>query len=206
VEEVLLCVLVDAERDHIQHTRAGNLLDPGTRGLQGWQSEVVADERIGRLPGDAIYGPLWEAGFGRSIRGAAQVGGHFLGRLRAIEDALEEPEFGRTLGHGRGSAERETHARGVQVVGGLGKFAQQSFARLRSQPVGDADERRVLGPCGLQNVFYRDRGTQEHRAPAGLFGQPQKFHDACNMDALAQCCGDNGFLFHHSPHPRSTHA
>jgi len=110
---------------------------------------VVADERVGRLPGDAIHCPLWKVGFRCSIGGAAQVGGHLLGRLRAIENALKEPEFGRTFGHGWGSAEREAHARGVQVVGGLGKFAQQSFARLRSQPVGDADESRILSPCSF---------------------------------------------------------
>lgn len=50
----VLGVLVDAQGDNIQHFRRRDSLDPLLRGGERGQTEVVVEERIGRLPGDAF--------------------------------------------------------------------------------------------------------------------------------------------------------
>jgi hypothetical protein len=117
MEEVGLGVLVNAQRDDVQHASLGDAGDPFPGGLHRRQAEVVADDGEGGLPGDALHGGLGEVGLGRfGMALALQVGQHSLGRFAAVEDTLEEADGPRPLGHWRRAAEGKAHASGAQVV------------------------------------------------------------------------------------------
>ena len=124
MEEVFLGILVDPQRDHIEHARVGDLLDTGESGLQRGQAEVVADQRVGGLPGDALDGRLRVIGLGGGAWLAAQIRQHILCRLRAVKNLFEEADGAGALGHRRRAPERKADACRGQVIGSLGKLGQ----------------------------------------------------------------------------------
>ena len=85
---------------------------------------MVADQRIGRLPGDALDGGLRIISPGGGARLAAQIRQHILGQLRAVENLLEEADGAGALGHRRRATERKANACRGQIIGGLGKLGQ----------------------------------------------------------------------------------
>ncbi len=194
VEKVLLGVLVGAERNDVQDARFRDLGNALQRGFHGGQAKVVAQQGVGRFPGDAFQRGL------RVVSGivavsalAAQECQHFLGGFAAVEGALKEAQLARAFRHWRGAAEHKAHTLGAQVVRGFSKFAQQALACFGRQTVRSANQVGVLFARGAQEFFQRDSRPEEDGAPARELRQVEKIHYAGNMDAFPQGARNNGF-------------
>ncbi len=136
VEEVFLGVLVDTERDHVQGLRKGDLLDAAHGILQRGQPKMMAQDRIGGLPADALDGGLGKISLGYwFVSLAFQISQDGFRRLAAVKGPFEETQRPGADADRRGAAKSEAHPGGVQVGSRLGKLAQQALARLRGQAV-----------------------------------------------------------------------
>ncbi len=156
MKEVLLRVLVDPERDNVQHARLGDLFDPrqrfGHRGL----AVVVAEERKRRLPGDAVDQAL---GIAHHVVGIApgplEEGQNLIVCFAARKHACEKAQLLGACGQGGRAAKRKADAGGVQVVGRFSEVGQQPLARFGRQPVRDTYEFGVMLARGGDDSFDR---------------------------------------------------
>ena len=186
VVEILLGILVNAQRDHIQSLGFGDLLDPLQRGLHGWQTKVMAKKRVGRFPLDALHGGLRKVSFrGRHRALPLEIGQHSLGRLAAIEDPFEEAQRLGALGHRRRAAKSKAHPGLVQLRGLFGELAQQALAGFGGQAVGDAHQVGFFNSGGLQHLLDGHGRAKEHRPPAGGLGQAQEVADPGHVDTFS---------------------
>jgi len=193
VEIVLLCVLIRAQRDHIQHMRLGDPGDPKARGLEIGQAKVVPQDGVWRAPADASDCRVRIALFASwLVRLPAQIGDDLLHRLAAIEHGLEEPDSTGSLGDRRRPSEGKAHAGGTKVIHDFGKLAQQALAVLGRQTVGYCHHIGLLLARAFQDALGGNRRAQEHGSPASGLSQPQKVQNARHVHALAQRGGDNG--------------
>ena len=55
MEEIFLGILIDPQRDNVQRPRVRDFLDAGDGFFHAGQTEVVAQQRVGRFPADARY-------------------------------------------------------------------------------------------------------------------------------------------------------
>ena len=102
---------VNPQRDHVEHPRIRDLLDPRARGLHRRQAEVMAQKWVRRLPCDPLDGGLWIAGHAGAIAWLLfQIGQNILDGLAAVEDGIEETDGARPLADGWRAAKRKAHA------------------------------------------------------------------------------------------------
>jgi hypothetical protein len=156
---------------------------------------------VGRFAAHAGDGRLRKDVFGAISAPAAEIGHHVFGHLRSVEHGIEETAQAAGARRNRGRAtECKAHASRSQVIGGLGKLAQQPFAGFRRQAIRNAHEGCLLRASFGEQTISRGSGTEENRAPAGLLGQGQEVQHARNMNAFAQGRGDDRFFeLHCSP-------
>jgi len=190
MEEVLLRVLVSAQRDHVQRARLGDLgdaLDSRLDGRRG-DAEMVAQDRVRRFPVDALDGPLRESV--RAVllnRFAFQRQPDVMWRLLAGEHGVEVAQLAGDGGDGRRPAEEEAlaaqHARRFQHRAQLGQQRPRVIGR---QPVADPDHVRVVGDNGIHEGFQPCRRAGEVRLVACFFGGGQEACDSGDVHAVAQ--------------------
>ncbi len=192
VEEVLLGVLVGAQGDDVDHPRRGDLRDPGGGGLHGGQAEVVAQQRVGVLPGQAVAERLR---IGPPPRGGIippQVADHLLHRLRAVEGALD-PAQGAGPGDDGGCApEAEALPRQPGLLHRLAEGAQEGLAVLRREAVAEGHQVGVGLLDGPDEGLRGDGWPQEDGAPALGLGEAEEVVDPGDVHALPQGAPDDG--------------
>ncbi len=191
--KVLLRVLIDAQRDHVQHLGLGDLGDAAPGLLDAGEAKVMPQDRVGGLPADALHGGIGVGHLAaRLTLLAPEVGDDIIGGLVAIKDALEKAEPACAFGDEGRAAKGKAHAGAVELVGLLGKGPQQPLAVLGGEAIGYGHEIRLLPLGGLQDVGDGNGRAQKDSSPAGLLGQTEKAHDAGHMGALAQGRGYDG--------------
>ena len=192
VEEVLLGVLVGAQGDDVDHPRRGDLGDPGGGGLHGGQAEVVAQQRVGMLPGQAVAERLR---IGPPPRGGIippQVADHLLHRLRAVEGALD-PAQGAGPGDDGGCApEAEALPRQPGLLHRLAEGVQEGLAVLRREAVAEGHQVGVGLLDGPDEGLRGDGWPQEDGAPALGLGEAEEVVDPGDVHTLPQGAPDDG--------------
>ncbi len=175
MEEVLLRILVGAERDQVEGLGLGDFLNALDRRFHRRQAKVVAQNRVRRLPADARSGRLGVVCLAGGLGGESfQVSKHLFGFFAPVKDFLEKTDFFRPFGHWRCSRKGKTHACFVQVTGGFGKLAEQALAGFRGQAVRNANQIRFFFAGSFEQGFHRNCGAKKDGFPACFFSQAQE--------------------------------
>ncbi|GIV81464.1 MAG: hypothetical protein KatS3mg051_0818 [Anaerolineae bacterium] len=190
VEEILLCVLIGSQRDHVQHARLGDLRDALDGRLDGRRgdAEMMAQQGIGRFPADTFNRLLgvsiWPLLFDYA---PLQHLSHLMRRFVSGEHRIEVAHLAGDGGNGRRPTEKESfapqHPRSFEHTA---QFTQQDTRVFGRQTIADTDHIRIVSDDGVEEAFQVGGRAGEVSLITGIFSHSQKASDTGHMDAVPQ--------------------
>ncbi len=194
MEEVLLGILIDPQRDHVQRACLCNSLDPGDGRRHGWLAVMMTQERVRLLPADAIHHILRIVRLGHLPGGlSTQIGHHGIRRLRSIENGFKEAH---RLGAGCyrwGPSKGKPYTGLPKFIRRFGELTQQTLAGLRRQPVRHANQVCFLPSGRFDQLLHWNSRPEEYRPPSGLFRQAQELDHPGHVHAFPDGTGNDSF-------------
>ena len=195
-EEVLLGILVGAQRQHIEALGAGNLYHAGNRLLHGGPAEVMAQERVRRLPTNSAGQRLgrWGAWAILTLI-AAKKRDHSGLRRSAGERGLEQPRSPSGGDAGFGPPKQPAPS-GFAPRLDLGRqFGQQALAIFRREAVTNGDGPRVESSDFIEQSVDGNCGPEANGFEPDLFGQVQEIDNPGHVYAIAHRAPRISFSF-----------